>query len=153
LTVKRCDILDEANLVSGSWEVLKEGLKREEFVAEARNRVRPVDGAEDKVLVAYLLQQHIFKLLDLELFLASHSDTLLDVFAVDADVRNSQRHRSTVALDLNVASFLVLVVQVEQPATCSIEMSGILKDMEADEVAADERLQDLISVGEHFVDV
>ena len=45
------------------------------------------------------------------------------------------------------------MIQPEDAPTCRVEVAGILKQVEAYQVAEEERLEHLASIGEHLVDI
>lgn len=67
-------------------------------------------------------------------------DTLLNILDVYSNMANSDHNLSSVGVDLQVTTFDELVIQPKYSSHSCVELPGVLKDMEPDQVAADEGL-------------
>lgn len=113
--------------------------------------MKPVDRS-DHLTPSLMSGYHLCQLLG-KLFISVSLQCCSDVLLLDADVANPKHDISSVALDAKETAFFELMVEPKDAATCSVEVSSVLKEMEADEIAKDERPKYLPSVGEHLEDV
>jgi len=77
----------------------------------------------------------------------------MDVLYVDGHVADAQHDEPTICFDAKMTSLSELVIKSQQAIAGCVEMARVLKNMEANQVAAKERLQEHFSVFKRLIDV
>ena len=77
----------------------------------------------------------------------------MDVLNVDGYVGDAHHDKTAVRLYAEMSALPELVIQAEQAIARGIKMARILKNVETDQIAAKERLEDHFAVLKHFVNV
>ncbi len=77
----------------------------------------------------------------------------MDVSDIDSDMTDAQHDSASIGLNSQLASLLEFVVQTEQSVARSVKMPCILENVETNQVTAQQRLQDHLSIVIHSINV
>jgi len=88
-----------------------------------------VNRAENKISLFGFLLKFVLELLNFNLD-DLIIESVLDLFKVDADVRHSERHESSVVFNAEDAALSKLLAHIKHPGDGRVKVARILKQME-----------------------
>ena len=73
------------------------------------------------------------------------------VLNVDRDVTDPEHDSSPVVLNTQLAALQEFMLQTEETIAGGVKVSSVLKDVESNQITAEERLEDHLTIFKHLV--